>query len=477
MQNKKAFTLVELIVVITILAILWTIAFISLQWYSAQARDSKRVSDINNIKTSLELFSINSWKYPKPDNFVTVKYDTQDLWYQWTVWNQVSTNLSRNLNEKPTDPLTEMPYVYSRTYGGNEYELLSIYESDLVSFNSPLPLGEGLGVRALKAANTNYPKISGNYNWVYVKAGTTYLPTPSIVNALNTDLDLSLVENVDWLSSQITTWWENNISNAWFESSTWKLTWMTIEVFTWELDTDKGEDEWWNKVVLANALIDAYSWTDLANNWVYKTIVNSTDLISLVDEFILNEDDFSNSTISTIPSCDETTAPFVIFDTVNSSPNITFSNENMVATWFSSLSYKSGFVKSDIWVVEFEVLDLGWTAEAILLWVSDWIWDPDLYITTTWALNQIVLSSNWNIIKRTSWNYIFLVESWWTWTYSFWDRIWIKYDSTYVYFYVNGILKNQIEHWYWTNVRPSFILRDNTKTIKIYSVCDMLYSY
>jgi len=33
-MNKKAFTLVELIVVITILAILWTIAFISLQGYS-----------------------------------------------------------------------------------------------------------------------------------------------------------------------------------------------------------------------------------------------------------------------------------------------------------------------------------------------------------------------------------------------------------------------------------------------------------
>jgi len=30
--NKQAFTLVELIVVILILVILWTIAFISLQW-------------------------------------------------------------------------------------------------------------------------------------------------------------------------------------------------------------------------------------------------------------------------------------------------------------------------------------------------------------------------------------------------------------------------------------------------------------
>jgi len=48
--QKRAFTLVELIVTITILAILWTIGFISLQWYSQDARDATRLSDIWNIK-------------------------------------------------------------------------------------------------------------------------------------------------------------------------------------------------------------------------------------------------------------------------------------------------------------------------------------------------------------------------------------------------------------------------------------------
>ncbi|NCO32122.1 type II secretion system protein [bacterium] len=48
-NTKKAFTLVELIVVITILAILGTIAFISLQGYSGEARDSKRLSNVNDL--------------------------------------------------------------------------------------------------------------------------------------------------------------------------------------------------------------------------------------------------------------------------------------------------------------------------------------------------------------------------------------------------------------------------------------------
>ena len=55
LNTKKAFTLVELIVVITILAILGTIAFISLQGYSADARNSKRTSDLGNIQSAISL--------------------------------------------------------------------------------------------------------------------------------------------------------------------------------------------------------------------------------------------------------------------------------------------------------------------------------------------------------------------------------------------------------------------------------------
>ncbi len=48
-SGSAAFTLVELIVVITILAILGTIGFLSLQGYSSSARDSTRSSDLASI--------------------------------------------------------------------------------------------------------------------------------------------------------------------------------------------------------------------------------------------------------------------------------------------------------------------------------------------------------------------------------------------------------------------------------------------
>lgn len=53
-NTNKGFTLVELIVVITILAILGTIAFISLGSYTADARNSTRLDGISKIATAVD---------------------------------------------------------------------------------------------------------------------------------------------------------------------------------------------------------------------------------------------------------------------------------------------------------------------------------------------------------------------------------------------------------------------------------------
>ncbi len=52
-KNSKGFTLVELIVVITILAILATIGFLSLQGYTSDAKNTKTQANLRTVSSSL----------------------------------------------------------------------------------------------------------------------------------------------------------------------------------------------------------------------------------------------------------------------------------------------------------------------------------------------------------------------------------------------------------------------------------------
>ena len=69
-KNKKAFTLIELLVVIAIVGILATLAIIALQQARSRARDSKRVADMKQIQTALELFFNENNRYPTEEEFV-----------------------------------------------------------------------------------------------------------------------------------------------------------------------------------------------------------------------------------------------------------------------------------------------------------------------------------------------------------------------------------------------------------------------
>jgi prepilin-type N-terminal cleavage/methylation domain-containing protein len=54
-MRKKAFTIVELIVVIIILAILSTISFIAINSYTVTTRDAKRYSDITELYGKIDI--------------------------------------------------------------------------------------------------------------------------------------------------------------------------------------------------------------------------------------------------------------------------------------------------------------------------------------------------------------------------------------------------------------------------------------
>ena len=126
-HQKNAFTLVELIVVITILAILWTIAFISLQWFARDARDSQRLNDVRAIEKKFSVLRTEWNKLPQPDEAITITASGTVISYQWKVWSWVLRNIQQAW--EIFDPILNEPYTYSVNENRTKYQMLVYYEN------------------------------------------------------------------------------------------------------------------------------------------------------------------------------------------------------------------------------------------------------------------------------------------------------------------------------------------------------------
>jgi len=276
-MNKKAFTLVELIVVITILAVLWTIWFISLQWFASNARDSARTSDLNTIAKSLDFYKISSGRFPDPTDPINITFSGSLVWQQWTFWDD-TRRVSQRISEVPTDPLTQTPYTYSVTNNGQEYQLWSLSEST-VAF-SPV-------ISSTYANNGFFVKHKWNYNgkiasvrqWenIYILWVPTILTTATWSTTLN---DIILEDRFSLKNSQnLPAWYigslPNDVSHTWATNFVpWNDTFWDPVVFSWlesTLANDGIKADFWEN------LLNYYESTDLINTQEYLGLASSAE--------------------------------------------------------------------------------------------------------------------------------------------------------------------------------------------------------
>ena len=65
-KRNKGFTLIELLVVIAIISLLSTTVMASLNQARQKSRDAKRISDLNALRTALEMYYNDHDGYPNP---------------------------------------------------------------------------------------------------------------------------------------------------------------------------------------------------------------------------------------------------------------------------------------------------------------------------------------------------------------------------------------------------------------------------
>ncbi len=126
MKNLKAFTFVELIVVVTILAILSAIWFSSYISSLSDTRDSQRKSDLTQVSSALKIYKQKRWYYSFPWAYFNIQYDWNTVAYQWKLNKNVRLN---SLDKLPYDPETKLSYTYWVTNNKQEFELASVLEN------------------------------------------------------------------------------------------------------------------------------------------------------------------------------------------------------------------------------------------------------------------------------------------------------------------------------------------------------------
>ncbi|MEI6835477.1 MAG: prepilin-type N-terminal cleavage/methylation domain-containing protein [Candidatus Falkowbacteria bacterium] len=116
-MHKKGFTLIELLVVVAIIGLLATLSMVALNNARARSRDAKRVADVKQMQTALELYFNDQGTYPSavPTSGTTIASGT-------VVY----------MNKVPVPPLpvdgTSCPanptaYTYGQTDSGRSYTI------------------------------------------------------------------------------------------------------------------------------------------------------------------------------------------------------------------------------------------------------------------------------------------------------------------------------------------------------------------
>jgi prepilin-type N-terminal cleavage/methylation domain-containing protein len=106
-KRKGGFTLIEMLIVITIIALLASLILVGMGGARAKARDSKRIADLHNVMNALELYYAKSGTYP------TASYTSSGGWATFITY---LTTAGIGVNQVPKDPLNDATRYYR--YGG-----------------------------------------------------------------------------------------------------------------------------------------------------------------------------------------------------------------------------------------------------------------------------------------------------------------------------------------------------------------------
>lgn len=158
-MKKRGFTLIELLVVIAIIGLLSTLAVVALNSARIKARDAKRVADVKQVQTALELYFNDRNGYPPMQSGSTGDVLGNDVTCLGSNGFGTSCTSPVYMGLVPTDPSPSGTYSYwaeasaggdceagTCTSAGN-YEIIFTLEGQAGAFGSGLHTADRDGIR------------------------------------------------------------------------------------------------------------------------------------------------------------------------------------------------------------------------------------------------------------------------------------------------------------------------------------------
>ncbi len=257
-NNILAFTLVELIVVITIVGILSTVGFVSYSGYLTWARDSNRISQMVKMSDSLQVYA-TAKSLPLPDDYVEVTATGVVLLYQWYAGTDVLETI--DYTNGWIDPKDDTYFTYNVSRDRKQFQFTSFLEEEVASLFMPQSMAIDYSERNIKSY--------GKTLWIYTDENNT--PIQEISTLVN-DWFLDIFSTND---SYTVHFWDGKILTWDSTVLRWAIWWGGL-IWYWSFESLNGTNfqdnsinnatwiaSWW---VTVDA--DGVIWNSVQFDWI-----------------------------------------------------------------------------------------------------------------------------------------------------------------------------------------------------------------
>ena len=195
-NNRKWFTIVELVVVISILSVLSTIGFLAYSWYLITARDTNRTSQLWSLSEWLNILRTKG-RLPFPENKVIIYSGTDIVSYQWYIWESVLSTM--RYSNTWIDPKDNINFSYYLTANRKYFQLMWFLEEEYEEREVVWIINQSYATDY----SIRFPYVKWSNLWILVTEEN--IPIPKYLSSVGlTEIDISDVDLLN-LKSYLTT--------------------------------------------------------------------------------------------------------------------------------------------------------------------------------------------------------------------------------------------------------------------------------